>query len=134
MMHRMLSLLFCLSVCFWAALPSQGASRETKALLSGLLNAGAEMVSPDAPPVTPMDLVNEWKEEYKQEGRQYARELGDIMVERVAEDKKISETLTSVRRLCYAVIAYLTAVTLLILFFFWRIRGILRRMEKKLPS
>ena len=56
------------------------------------------------------------------------------MVERVAEDKKISETLTSVRRLCYAVIAYLTAVTLLILFFFWRIRGILRRMEKKLPS
>ncbi len=66
-------------------------------------------------------IVGEYKEKYKEEGRAYARELGDIIVERVNTDSKIGEllartreTLDTVEALCWSVIAYLTLVTLTI--------------------
>ncbi len=66
-------------------------------------------------------IVDEYKEKYKEEGRAYARELGDIIVERVNTDSKIGEllartreTLDTVEALCWSVIAYLTLVTLTI--------------------
>ncbi len=60
-------------------------------------------------------LINEYKEEYKAEGRAYAKELGDMMVERVIESPKVSSTITSVKALCWGVIVYLTLVTLIML-------------------
>lgn len=59
-------------------------------------------------------LIDEYKEQYKKEGREYARELGDRMVERVKEDPKISSSLTAIQVLCWAVIVYLSLVTIFV--------------------
>lgn len=61
-------------------------------------------------------LINEYKEQYKKEGREYARELGDRMVERVKADPKISKTLTAIEVLCWSIIGYLSFVTLFVFF------------------
>ncbi len=61
-------------------------------------------------------LLDEYKEQYKAEGRAYAQELGDKMLERVREDPKISSSITTVQVLCWCVIAYLTLVTIVMLF------------------
>ncbi len=60
-------------------------------------------------------IINEYKEEYKEEGRAYAREVGDIVVERVVQDPEINATITSLRTLCWFVVAYLTLVTFVML-------------------
>lgn len=61
-------------------------------------------------------LINEYKEQYKQEGREYAREVGDKIVGRVLKDPKIEGTIYSLQALCWGVIAYLTLVTLIVVF------------------
>lgn len=61
-------------------------------------------------------ILDEYLAYFKAEGRAYAKELGDQFVERVREDEKISRALFSVQALCWAVIAYLTLVTLLMLY------------------
>ncbi len=60
-------------------------------------------------------LITEYKEQYKEEGRAYAREVGDIVVERVVRDPEINSTITSLRTLCWFVVGYLTLVTLIML-------------------
>ncbi len=60
-------------------------------------------------------LLDEYKEQYKDEGRAYARELGDIIVERVREDPKIRSSIYSLQMLCWGVIGYLTLVTIIML-------------------
>ncbi len=60
-------------------------------------------------------LIDEYKEQYKAEGRAYAREVGDIVVERVVRDPEINSTITSLRTLCWFVVGYLTLVTLIML-------------------
>lgn len=57
-------------------------------------------------------LLHEYKEQYKEEGRLYAQEIGDKLVERIREDPKINASLTSIQALCWGVIIYLTVVTL----------------------
>lgn len=57
-------------------------------------------------------LLHEYKEQYKEEGRLYAQEIGDKLVERMRDDPKINASLTSLQVLCWGVIVYLTAVTL----------------------
>ena len=59
-------------------------------------------------------LIDEYKEQYKKEGRQYAKELGDRMVERVKEDPKISSALTAIQVLCWSIIVYLSLVTVFV--------------------
>ena len=61
-------------------------------------------------------ILDEYLAYFKEEGRAYAKELSDQFVERVREDEKISRALFSVQALCWAVIAYLTLVTLLMLY------------------
>lgn len=61
-------------------------------------------------------LINEYKEQYKQEGREYAREVGDKIVGRVLKDPKIEGAIYSLQALCWGVIAYLTLVTLIVVF------------------
>lgn len=123
--------------------PAQAARDEALQILSGLLSVGAEAVQPSsARPQGGTAVQNvtaqftavfdDLKNAYKQEGREYAQELGDVVVERIVQDKKVNAALTSVRHLCYAVIAYLTAVTVLIIFFFMRILAAISKLRKDL--
>ena len=59
---------------------------------------------------------------FKDEGREYAREVGDIITERILESRKISDTLDSMRIFCWAVVVYLTIVTILIVVLLLRLR------------
>lgn len=131
MKKHLFAALFLASTLFGAVAPAEASGKEAMETLSALLSSGTEMVKEayrDADLPTPQSLLDEWKESAKQEGRAYARELGDIMVERAVQDKKIAQALDSVRRLCYAVIAYLTGVTLLIIFLFCRIKTALNKL------
>lgn len=128
-MKRYLRSLMLLLAATWAVLPLFAAHDDARALISGLLNAGAEMV--DSTAEKGGAYLNELKESYKAEGKEYAKELGDTVVQRIVQDKKINAALTSVQHLCYAVIAYLTAVTVLIIFLFCRIRSMLLQMRKE---
>ncbi len=61
------------------------------------------------------DLINEYKDEYMEQGRVYAQELGDMVVTRVVQDPEINSTITSLRTLCWFVVGYLTLVTFIML-------------------
>ena len=67
-------------------------------------------------------------EGFKEEGRKYARELGDIVTQQIKEDKKINETLDSLRIFCWAVVAYLTIVTALVIYLLLRLRVLHSRL------
>jgi hypothetical protein len=67
-------------------------------------------------------LVKEYKEQYKEEGREYAREVGDMVVSRVLQDPKIERSIFTIQVLCWAVIVYLTLVTVFVVICFHHIR------------
>lgn len=67
-------------------------------------------------------------EGFKEEGRKYARELGDIVTQQIKEDKKINQTLDSLRIFCWAVVAYLTIVTALVIYLLLRLRVLHSRL------
>lgn len=88
-----------------------------------------------------LDIVlEEYKEEYKAEGREYARELGDIVVERVRQDPQIRSSIYSIQALCWGIIAYLTLVTLAMLACLFHLKRVNTRLldavqdlQKRLP-
>lgn len=61
-------------------------------------------------------LIHEYKEQYKQEGREYAKEVGDKIVGRVLSDPKIERSIFSLQALCWGIVVYLTLVTLAMVF------------------
>ncbi len=61
-------------------------------------------------------LIHEYKEQYKQEGREYAREVGDMIVGRVLSDPRIENSIYSLQALCWGIVVYLTLVTLVMVF------------------
>lgn len=61
-------------------------------------------------------LIHEYKEQYKQEGREYAREVGDMIVGRVLSDPRIENSIYSLQALCWGIVVYLTLVTLIMVF------------------
>lgn len=73
-------------------------------------------------------------ESYKEEGRQYAREMGDIITQRLMEDKKINDTLDSMRLFCWAVIIYLTVISLIVLYMLLRLRVLYTRLMNELKT
>ena len=73
-------------------------------------------------------------ESYKEEGREYAREVGDIITQRIMEDKKINSTLDSMRIFCWAVILYLTVVTLVVIYMLLRLRVLYARIMDELKQ
>ena len=73
-------------------------------------------------------------ESYKEEGRQYAREMGDIITQRLMEDKKINETLDSMRLFCWAVIIYLSVISLIVLYMLLRLRVLYTRLMNELKT
>jgi CHASE3 domain sensor protein len=76
-------------------------------------------------------IIDEYKEQYKDEGRRYAKELGDKLVERVREDPEIRDSITALQALCWSVIAYLSLVTLIVFFSLIAITRGNRRLRKK---
>ena len=73
-------------------------------------------------------------ESYKEEGRAYAREVGDIITERILDSRKISDTLDSMRIFCWAVILYLTVVTLVVIYMLLRLRVLYARIMAELQK
>lgn len=71
---------------------------------------------------------------YKEEGREYAKEVGDIIAQRILEEKKINDTLDSMRLFCWAVIIYLTIVTLIVLYMLLRLRVLYARLMAELQK
>lgn len=144
-MNTLVRFLFCVLCSASLLQPAQASREDALQVLSGLLSVGAEMTAPAATgqkstggsavrnlAVQATAVFDELKDSYKQEGRAYAQELGDVVVERIVQDKKVNAALTSLRHLCYAVIAYLTLVTLLIIFFFARIMSAIGKLRAEL--
>lgn len=150
-----LTLLSLLALCL--LFPAAQGKPDVDRLLGGLIDAGnralqahtapADTTAPAAPASTadetdkaftfrnPLEALQEnlstLKETYKEEGRAYARELGDIMVERVMSDKKVDNTLDSVRALCWGVVIYITIISLLLFGMMLRINSLLSQMKTR---
>ena len=73
-------------------------------------------------------------EGFKEEGRKYARELGDIVTQQIKEDKKINQTLDSLRIFCWAVVAYLTIVTAIVIYLLLRLRVLHSRLMQAISE
>ncbi len=93
--------------------PAAAGRKDAGAPAAASASMGAALVGSFKPALD--ELIAEYKEQYKAEGRAYAREVGDIVVQRVVQDPEINATITSLRTLCWVVIAYLTLVTLIML-------------------
>lgn len=119
-------------------------------LLGGLLQIVAEPQPAQATPAGPVQkkeptfgeqmvltlrgATDALLEAYKEEGREYAKEVGDIITTRIMEDKKINDTLDSMRIFCWAVIIYLTVVTLIVLYMLLRLRVLYARIMAELQK
>ena len=68
------------------------------------------------------------KEQYKEEGRAYARELGDMLAERIVRSPRVQSAITTLQAFCWVIIAYLVLVTLLLLVGMQRLRANDRRI------
>lgn len=130
MKNIILSLVFLLSL-----LPTAEAKFDANQLLGELLEAVSEP-QPTAPrqqqsnnntlaeqlKLTLGGATDALLDAYKQEGREYAKEVGDIITQRILEAKKINSTLDSMRSFCWAVCIYLTVVTVIIIVLLLRLR------------
>lgn len=126
--------LLLLAAAFLTLFPAQ-AKPDMQQILGQLAAAGAQAVQQaDAAVPSPIEALkgqfNELKEAYKEEGRAYARELGDTMMERAMANKKVDRTLDSVRALCWGVVAYITVVSLLLFSMMLRIQALLGKIKK----
>lgn len=144
-MKRIILLLVMLA----ALLPVQAAKIDTQQLLGGLLNLGGQLAVEhtqsqqqnngqtsfgDKLVLTLRGATDSLLESYKAEGREYAREVGDVITQRMLENEKVNNTLDSVRYLCWGVVAYLTVVTLLMLVLLLRLRVLYTRLTTELKK
>lgn len=79
-------------------------------------------------------LVHEYREEYKREGRAYARELGDLMLDRFQNDPKISLAVLSLEVFCWAIVIYLSLVTIIVLFCIVSLRRGNKRLQERFDA
>lgn len=102
----------------------------------GSSSAAAQAPEPPGPgeqlALTLRGATDSLLEAYKEEGREYAREVGGIITQRIMEDRKINETLDSMRLFCWAVVIYLTVVTLVVLYMLLRLRVLYTRLTSQL--
>ncbi|MGN0829393.1 MAG: hypothetical protein ACI4PZ_06735 [Akkermansia sp.] len=98
--------------------------------------------TPTAPPQGSPDLLSAllgdmqaqsraYLDQLKEEGRQYAREVGKTVVAEIKKDKEVESTLHSLRLLCWGVVAYITLMSLLIFGMLCRINALLRRLQRE---
>lgn len=59
--------------------------------------------------------ISEALDHYKEEGRNYARQLGDVVAQRILADKKVQSSIELLKILVGVIVAYLTLVTLALL-------------------
>ena len=139
--------IFILLIALIALLPAQGRKVDFGQILGGLLNAEAPADTGQTAQNTPSSssfgdslvltlrgATDSLLDAYKEEGREYAREVGDVITQRMLENEKVNSTLDSVRYLCWGVVAYLTVVTLLMLLLLLRLRVLYARLTEKIDS
>lgn len=83
-------------------------------------NRGLSALAPqsmfvDIVKATLKETLNEVKEHYKEEGKVYARQLGDNLVEPIMNHHKVQSTLLMVKTIAWILGIYLTLVTLLLM-------------------
>ncbi len=75
------------------------------------------------------------KERYMEEGRVYARELSDVIVERLMQNPRIRSVTSTIQLVCIALVAYLVLITIVLLMCISRVqksnREILRLLKKR---
>lgn len=78
--------------------------------------------------------LRDYLNRYKDEGREYARELANIITEKIVNHEKVASVLDSVRMLCWGVVIYLTIISILIFAMLWRMKStnerVLRAIEE----
>ena len=62
------------------------------------------------------DTLNALKEEYKEEGKVYVRELGDLLAARIMQNEKVQSSLFMVKMIGWFVVIYITLVTLMLVY------------------
>lgn len=67
-------------------------------------------------------------EQYKEEGREYARQLGDVLTERMMQNPKIQSTFFMIKALVWAVLLYLTVISLLLVYMLHKLQVSNRRI------
>ena len=96
---------------------------------SGLTRALREVV---------MESLEAVKEQYKEEGRVYARQLGDSLAERIVQNPRVQNTLFMVKALAWVVLLYLTVISLLLLLSLRKLHAsnkrLLELLEERLPK
>lgn len=133
-----------------ALLPAAQAENGIKQIVDGFLQVIAESELPSggqAPPAQAKEpsmgeqlmlglrgSMEALLDSYKKEGREYARELGGIVTQQIMEDKKINDTLDSMRIFCWAVIIYLTVISLIVLYLLLRLRVLYANIMEELKS
>lgn len=134
--------IFLLLTALLILLPAQG-KNDFEQILGGLIQSVTSTPQPTAPQqesrsigdhlaLTLRGATDSLLEAYKEEGREYAREVGDVITQRMPENEKVNSTLDSVRFLCWGVVVYLTIVTLLVLVMLLRLRVLYARIMAEL--
>ena len=140
---------FLILNCLFCLLPEAEAKIDANQLIGGLLSAISEPQE-QAPTQSPQKANTEnfgdsmaimaraaaapLIDTFKDEGREYAKEVGDIITERILESRKISDTLDSMRIFCWAVVVYLTIVTILIIVLLLRLRVLYSKLMKAIQG
>ncbi len=151
-MHRRLcyiasmkKILICL-LCLFSLLPTADARIDANQLLGGLMQIISEPQQDSQPQKQDTPGFSEQMalmaraaaapllESFKEEGREYAKEVGDIITRRIKEDKKINQTLDSMRIFCWAVVAYLTIVTAIVIYLLLRLRVLHSRLMQAISE
>lgn len=74
------------------------------------------------------------KERYKEEGRLYARQIGDALAERIIQNGKVKSTLNTLKMMGFAIAAYLTLVTALLFLMLMKLHASNKRIEQLLKT
>lgn len=78
--------------------------------------------------------LRDYLNRYKDEGREYARELANIITEKIVNHEKVASVLDSVRMLCWGVVIYLTIISILIFAMLWRMKSINERVLRAIEE
>lgn len=78
--------------------------------------------------------LRDYLNRYKDEGREYAREMANIITEKIVNHEKVSSVLDSIRMLCWGVVVYLTIISILIFIMLWRMKSINERVLRAIED
>lgn len=78
--------------------------------------------------------LREYLEQYKEEGRRYAKELGNTVSERIIEHEKVVATMNNIKMACWGIIIYLTLVSIAIFGFLVAIKRSNDRTQKEIAA